>query len=180
MIVPRPYRGASVLQSVFVVILAALLAVPLLRALERAERVAERTAVNQALITIEQAINREVITSMIAGRKLDLASLDGANPMELTGLLVGWDSRYGGEVDTLRPEELTPARWYFDRARRELVYVPARRDWVDIRPAEAQTLRFRLRFVYDDRNANGTYESDADGVQGLILETLTPFRWRED
>jgi general secretion pathway protein G len=81
---------------------------------------AERTGVQLQLANMRTALHYKALQAALHSSPEAMAALSGANP-------VAWLERepvnYRGEIDDGSESELIPGNWYFDRVRRNLVYV---------------------------------------------------------
>jgi type II secretory pathway pseudopilin PulG len=81
---------------------------------------AERAGVQLQLANMRTALHHKALQAALHSNPESMAALSGANP-------VAWLERapvnYRGEIDDEKVSELMPGNWYFDRARRNLVYV---------------------------------------------------------
>jgi general secretion pathway protein G len=112
--------GFSLFELAVAAAVLALVAGILLQRLVYYQDEAERTGVQLQLANMRTALHYKALQAALHGSPESMAALSGANP-------VAWLERapvnYRGEIDDGRVSELIPGNWYFDRARRNLVYV---------------------------------------------------------
>lgn len=140
-------RGFSLLELAVVILVLAVLGGSLLRALWRYEGQVERQAVDMTVRQIRTGLHLRLLDAMTYGRREDIASLPGSNPILLRGAPA---ENYLGELSSPPAPELTG--WYFDTVRRELAYRP-RSESFAYRDGEHGELRWQLRQVKESEIA---------------------------
>jgi hypothetical protein len=114
---------------------------------------------------------RSALGMEVAGRVLrdggnSVRHLEGSNPMRL---LAEAPDNYLGEVDGMRPEQLPPGHWYFDRATGELVYLVRHAQYFRTDLPGPPRLVFRTELVYNER----------DELAGARLARVNTFVWTQ-
>ncbi len=155
---------------------------------------AERANFLAVTTEIQTAINLEMMLGVKSGRISELATLEGANPMDL---LLEPPSNYLGVFDVVDLERFPRRVWYFDRSRSELVYRVNDVNGVylvqDGREIATEQIRFRmaLRFSDVDRATGlpvALLEAEGDTVpeenrrrrfDGVLMEPIIPYVWGE-
>jgi general secretion pathway protein G len=116
----RRTSGFSLFELAVAAIVLSLVVGILLQRLAYYQDEAERTGVQLQLANMRSALHHKALQAALHSNPESMAALSGANP-------VAWLERepvnYRGEIDDGRVSELIPGNWYFDRARRNLVYV---------------------------------------------------------
>ncbi len=168
-------RGGSVLETMLVL---ALIAVLILVALDRfvAVRVeAERTAMDGVVQALRAAVLERVLHSRVTGGLGHVTDLQGENPML-------WLERpplnYLGELAGPDPADIPGGQWYFDTRSRLLVYRVDHAAYFDSALPGAARIRFKLGVANADTSQDGRMMPDTDAVQGLTIEALDHYTWR--
>lgn len=132
----------------------------------------ERARLEQVVGQLRAALAATFAQRVVRGGGAALAGLDGINPMTLVAAPPG---NYLGERDD--PQAPAPGHWYFDPSTRLLVYRVAHPEaFVSRLPGEA---RFRAELAFDDADGDGRFDPAADSVNGVRLEPVAPYRWRD-
>jgi len=174
----RGARGAgfSLLELVIVV---ALLAVLWFVAIERLLQLridAERVAMLQVLGGLRSALGLEVAERVVRRGLASVVELQGSNPM---ALLAETPHNYVGELDAPDPASVPAGSWYFDRRSRVLVYRVRYPEAFEGGPAEGPPrARFRVEVVWRDRDGDGRLDPRVDGIGGVRLAPMEPYRWK--
>jgi hypothetical protein len=113
--------------ALYAAVVAVVLALFLERLLTYME-LAERTVMEITVSRVNSALDVRRAYDMLAARAAsDPASLS-RNPFELAGMSPG---NFHGEMDSPSLADLERGNWVFDRARRELIYLPRLRRGLD-------------------------------------------------
>lgn len=137
---------------------------------------AERNGVEHLVGTLRSALGLEVVVRLTKGKGLeDLQYLDGVNPV----LLLDWPPvNYLGELDRPDPAEVPGYSWYFDTARKLLVYRVEHGEYLESALPGPARIRFAVRFDFDDRNGDGVFNPGEETVRGVSLVPAEPYRWK--
>jgi len=141
-----PQSGFTLFELIVVVCLVAIMGGLLLNRLYIYQEAAEKAGMQQTAAAIKSALQMRVASYLIAGRDNDIESLRNENP-------VNWlqdpPRGYAGEFADDAYARVPRGSWYFDLARRELIYVIDRGD--DFKPAAdgRKWVRFRVRIEYE-------------------------------
>jgi prepilin-type N-terminal cleavage/methylation domain-containing protein len=158
--------------TVVVVVVAVLIAVALDRLLRYAE-LAERAAMEQSISAMKSALGLRFAALYLRGRVGAIQALPEENPMDW---LAERPPGYLGELWGPALETLERPSWYFDRARRELVYAPLRTRYLV--PSRANDPRIRYRVIVDF--APGPDFGGAAELRRLGMEPTEPYNWFQD
>ncbi|MBB3121235.1 type II secretion system protein [Pseudoduganella violacea] len=132
-------RGFSLFELGVVLVVIAVLGTVFLQRVLFYQEEAERAAVAQVLAQLRITIQSRVAEAHIRGRTGDLSSLAGENPMSW---LLRPPGNYEGEREAPQLDELEAGSWYFDRAEKTLLYLPAQYDFFS--NEKRHPLKFRL------------------------------------
>jgi len=135
---------------------------------------AERLSVDMTLDGLRNGLTYYTAERMMLGQMRQLAKLDGANPV---GLVISAPKGYRGVLRPGQGQQLKPGDWYFDPGRGVLVYRVVNRDHLWTENGDTSRLEFRLELDYRDGNGNGRFDQGIDSINGLMLVTVTPYRW---
>jgi len=161
-------RGFTLFELVVCILVISALATVLLQRLAYYQEAAEKAAMESTARAVKTGLQIQLAQFIIANRQLQAGVLEQADPFQ-------WLERKPGNYGGLFREPLQPGNWYFDAQEKQLVYVVAtgNRLELDGRPGEKQ-LRFRARLLKDRiRIAGGQVES----VTGVTLLPVVPYRW---
>jgi len=165
--------GVSQLEVILVIVLILVFITTLLREFQTFYEESEQVQVRVMLENLNVSVNSLVTEKIVAEDLSGLARYQGANPMQL---LASSSFNYAGEVGGVEPK-LEPARWYFNRTSRSLVYQLRDPLKVSQQAGKAGQLNFRLNLKYQDDNHNQRYDKGVDRVFGLALEPVYPYQW---
>ncbi len=161
-------NGFTLLELVVVIVLIAILGLFALDRFWSLRVAAERAMVAQVAGNIRSALGLEVVRYALDNRLADLSRLDGSNPMLL---LAQTPIGYIGET-SMDPARITEGSWYFDPDTKTLNYhVTYRENFGGPRKALA-LIRWRITFVYRDRDHNQRFDPGLDAIGGLDLVRL--------
>lgn len=170
-------RGASGFSLLELVVIIAIIALLMVLALDRllAMRIeAERVAMETVLGSIRSGLGIKVAETVVKQDMAALQALAGSNPMDR---LAEPPRNYLGALDAPDPAALEPGNWYFDRASRVLVYLPKHAGSFSGGLADPPRARFMIELLYQDKNGNGAWDAGAEGLEGVRLQALEPYRW---
>jgi prepilin-type N-terminal cleavage/methylation domain-containing protein len=170
----RRMRGFSLLELVVVIVAIAILAGLLLDRVLPLIGQAERVAFLQTRQQLQSALVLEAAERVARGESRTIASLAGANPMDL---LLEPPGNYVGERGSASAGELPRRSWFFDPQHHWLVYLPGREARFDPQDGPPDRIELAVRFVYRDRNGDGAYDASIDHFDGLRLESVHDFSW---
>ncbi|MEO1767295.1 type II secretion system protein [Thiobacter aerophilum] len=162
-------RGFTLLELVMVVCIVALLGLAAIDRLLYLREQAEKAMVEQNLQMLKAAVRLQVAGLFAANRTAEIAALDGANPARwLEEPLPGYRGEFESET-----QPNCRACWYFDRGRREVVYVLDRGE--HFQPDAAGEKRIRAR-VEVERPQEMPGEAVVTSVPSARLR-VAPYRW---
>ncbi len=160
--------GFTLLELVVVIILISILGMVALDRFWSLRVAAEHATVAQVTGNIRSALGLEVVRYALDNRLADLPRLDGSNPMLL---LAQTPIGYIGET-SMAPARITEGSWYFDPGTKTLNYRVNYRKNFDGPREEFPRIRWRITFVYRDRNHNQRFDPGLDAIGGLDLVRL--------
>jgi general secretion pathway protein G len=138
--------GFTLFELIIVICIVSFLAGIMLNRLHLYQEAAEKVAMQQTAAAIKSGLQMRVAALMIDGRESEIERLRNENP-------VGWlqekPGNYAGEFYADAYVRVQPGSWYFDLARRELVYVLNRGDNFKSGPDGRKWVRYRVRLEYD-------------------------------
>ena len=170
-------RGFTLLELVIVIGIIGFLIVLALDRLLGLRVEAERVAMEEVLGALRAGVAMELVSLVVQGRDGDLVRLDGGNPMDS---LMQAPPNYLGEREAADPERIPAGSWYFDRGDRLLVYCVRYGKYFETELSGPARARFRLELVYRDRNADGRFEPEVDGLHGARIRAAEAYRWRHE
>ena len=164
--------GFTLFELIVVVCVVAIMAGILLNRLRVYEEAAEKAAMQQTAAAIKSALQMRVAAYMISARDKEIENLRNENP-------VSWlqekPAEYAGEFYADAYARVRPGSWYFDLARRELIYVidlganfkpgPDGRKWV----------RYRVRIEYENVPERGAVPRKV--LSAVSFAPVQPYAW---
>jgi prepilin-type N-terminal cleavage/methylation domain-containing protein len=138
----RPCRGFTLFELAVATVIVALLMSLLLVRLHSYQREAQQVAVQRLVGTLRTALSVKSAQLSVAKREHELLRIIDENPMSW---LVELPSNYLGEYYSPEGNALPDDNWYFDRGRKELVYITPSRKTFQRR--KQTLLRFKVKFI---------------------------------
>ena len=166
-------RGFTLLElAIVVAIVAVLITVALDRLLRYAE-LAERAAMEQSISAMKSALGLRFAGLYLRGQVKTIQALSEENPMDW---LAERPPGYLGELWQPPLATLERPSWYFDRANKQLVYVPLRTRY--LLPPKQNDPRISYRVIVDFGPGPGS--GGAAELRRLGIEPAEPYNWFQD
>jgi hypothetical protein len=167
---PTGINGFSLLELTVCLALILLSAGALLSRLHYYQEAAERADMEYTANTLKLALQLRIGHDLGQQRPVDYVAVMHENP-------VSWLEQpmkgYRGEVGQAEARLLPAGSWYFDRERREVVYLPLRVSQLAPDSEGRKRIRYQVRML---RAQTGARKDDA-AVVGLQLEPVEAYRW---
>ena len=161
-----PHSGFTLFELIVVVCLVAIMAGVLLNRLQVYREAAEKVTMQQTAAAIKSALQMRVASYLIAARDNDIESLRNENPVNwLQEPPQGYVGEFQGDAYARVPR----GSWYFDLARRELIYVIDRGDHFEPGADGRKWVRFRVRIEYENAQTK-----DGSSRKVMTAATFTP------
>jgi len=173
----KPQHGFSLLELVIVISIISLLFVLAVDRLLVLKVDAERVSMESVAGTLRSALGIEVATHIARGKIAALAGLENSNPMDT---LAEVPKNYKGPLFAPDPALIEGGNWYFDTQSGTLVYRVENVTYFKTDLPGPARARFQIKLVYEDINANGTYDTGIDKLRGLRLAGLDNYRWTNE
>ncbi len=167
----RKQTGGTLLELAVAGIVIGILAAVLLNRLLRYQELAEKTAMEATVVNMRSGLRMRAAELVIQGRTDEIGQLGRGNPIMWLDTL---PPNYAGELDHPDQGAVKPGSWYFDGARQELVYLPARSSHLKPGPDGTKAIRFRVTTV--TRQAE-TGLAPAPALAGVAITPLVPYDW---
>jgi type II secretory pathway pseudopilin PulG len=159
-------RGFSLLEMGAALALVLSVAGALLWRLSYYQEAAEQACVEYTANTLKLALQLHIGDQLARQRVVDYAALARENPVSwLETPMPG----YRGEPGPVEAKRLPRGSWYFDRDRRELVYLPLRDAYLTADGSGEKRVRFQARPVLG--------EGGTGPVVAVQFGPLQPYRW---
>ncbi len=149
----------------------AVLAGALLSRLGYYQEAAERAQMEYEANTLKLALQLRIGHDLARQLPLDYLGISEENPVHWLDVPM---QGYRGELGPTQAQAVQPPGWYFDRDRRELVYVPLRSSHLAADSSGRKRVRFKVTPV---RAESGKTKRDP-ALIGLQLLPVEPYRWR--
>ncbi len=164
---PLRDRGFTLFELAVSVIIVGLLTSLLLVRLHSYQRDAKQVAVQRLVGTLRTALSVKTSQLFVAKREHELREVIDQNPMSW---LVKPPDNYLGEYYSPEGDALPDDSWYFDRGKKELVYIESK---VKTFPRQKLTLlRFKVKFIGPNLHM-GTVSGLPSKNMGVILDQVT-------
>jgi hypothetical protein len=157
--------GFSWIEFSVVASLLAVFAGSLLTALLYYEELAEAAVVQMTVQNIRSGLRYQIADRLVQGRSKELNQLLGENPISW---LDSPPEGYSGSVRTSDVGAVQAGSWFYDVERNEVGYVPRHSMYLSLDAGGAAILRWKA----EARRLEARGE-----VEGLMLVSLTPYRW---
>jgi len=171
----RSCRGGSLLETLLVLVMVAVLVLVALDRFMVLRVEAERVAMAGVVQALRVAVLERALHGMASGKRRNASELQGSNPMV-------WLDRppmnYLGELSGPDPANIPGGQWYFDSASQLLVYRVDYESYFDSLLPGAARARFKVDLASADTDRDGRSETGMDEVQGLAVEAVEPYTWR--
>ncbi len=126
---------------------------------------AEDSQIAATVNNLQSVLMQAALSALVNGDLERIAELQTVNPMALTR--PDLSANYRGELRSGAGLEVPAGHWYYDLDRRRLVYRIA---YATAKTThDAETLYFKIRLRYLDRNQNQHFDPDADSFTSIGL-----------
>ena len=133
--------GASALEFSVAILVISVVSATILQRLFYVQEYAEKVAMELMISNFRTALRVQVGELLIADRATEISKLAGANPVDW---LESWPENYRGALNAV-PGVAFKGQWYFDAAKRELVYTADSRRYF-LSPASSDyTVRLKVQ-----------------------------------
>ena len=170
-------RGFTYLELVFVIIILSLLYVFGIDKLLKLRVDAEAAGLAYAISGLQVALSLQMAEMVARGEMHKLSMLVGQNPMDW---LLQTPEGYVGKRSPQQVGDVEPGQWYFDEAAGELVYRVRFVRYFQADQGDSPEVRLKVGLIFADKNRNGRFDRQKDDVQGVRLQTVTPYRWLDE
>jgi type II secretory pathway pseudopilin PulG len=168
-------RGGSLLETLLVLVLVAVLVLVSLDRFMVVRVEAERVAMEAVVQALRFAVLERALHGRASGERRNASELQGSNPMV-------WLARppmnYLGELAGPDPAAIPGGQWYFDSASQLLVYRVDYEAYFDSPLPGAARARFKLGIDSADTDRDEHSETGMDEVRGLAVGAVEPYIWR--
>ncbi|HVL75159.1 MAG TPA: type II secretion system protein [Noviherbaspirillum sp.] len=162
-------RGFTLLELVVVTSTVALLSGVLLDRVQFYQEMAERAAMQQTAGAIRTSLYLQALNLIAKGRHNEIDELAKRNPMEA---LAEKPANYGGEIISVRQNNVVSGHWYFNSDDKTLIYLVHNGKHFRAEHDPKQVV-YRVRILRGERAENGSEKP----VEGVILEQVNSFSW---
>lgn len=170
----NPAQRNRLLELVVIVILILIFITVAIHQILRLRVAAERVAVMQMVGSLRTAISIELMHLVLHGTPADIAAMNHADPMLYLQQL---PPNFEVLKKPVPPAQLQPYRWYYEPKSGILIYRVGNAEYLDTPLPSPPRIRFQLQVRYKDVNGNHHYDPGIDGLQGVDLVALEPYKW---
>ena len=160
-------RGFTLFELAVAAIIVAVLTTLLLVRLQSYQQEARHVAVERLVGTLRTSLSVRSAQLSVAKREHELLRIIDENPMSL---LVHAPANYLGEYYSPEGHALPEESWYFDRGRKELVYITSNQKTFLSR--RQTLLRFKVKFI-DLTFQHGKTDGLPDVNHGVVLDQVS-------
>lgn len=160
----RKQTGGTLLELAVASIIIAALAIFLLNRMQRYQEIAEKTVMETTVVNMRSGLRLRVAELMVQGRMGEMGSLSRENPISW---LEASPPNYAGELKHPEQQAIPPGSWYFDTARRQLVYLPDRSRYFKPGTDGEKAIRFRVTAT----------AGQGGRVEGINISLVSPYDW---
>lgn len=168
-------RGGSLLETLLVLTLVAVLVLVALDRFVVVRVEAERVAMEAVVHALRAAVLERSLHGKASGERRNTSELQGSNPMV-------WLERpplnYLGDLAGPDPATLSGGQWYFDSVSRLLVYRVDFEAYFDSPLTGAARARFKLGIDSADTDHDGQSEPGTHEVPSVRIQAVEPYTWR--
>ena len=133
--------GASALEFSVAILIISVLSATILQSLFYVQEYAEKVAMELMISNFRTALRVQVGELLIADRATEISKLAGANPVDW---MESRPENYRGALNGA-PGGALDGQWYFDAAKRELVYTADSRSYFSSPTSSDYTVRLKVR-----------------------------------
>lgn len=167
--------GSKLFEFIFVVLLVGVLSMVVLGYMLHYIEVAEKSAMESAVVNLQSSLRMRLAEVLVQNNVADGVRLAKDNPMNW---LYEKPSNYAGEFSDPEPDSIAKGNWYYDRRKRELVYlVDMGKEFV---PDKAGMKRVRYRvsapFLQEAPKEKRQFSVN-DVVGGISLVLVEGYVW---
>ena len=167
-------RGFTLIEVIVVVIIVGIMAGFALDRLLPLIGRAERAAFLQVQTELRSALLLEAAERLTRSQDATLPELTGVNPMTL---LLETPANYKGALDRSANRALPRASWFYDPETGRLVYTVGRYTRFAAREGPPDRIELSVKFAFEDRDGNGTFDAAVDDFAGLRLVPVHAYDW---
>lgn len=165
-------RGFTLLESIVVISIVAVMATAALDRLFWYQGQAEKTAMEYTASTIKSSLWMSAANRMMAENTADIATLVTRNPMDL---LAEKPENYLGEIHNVKTELLEGGNWVYDKATHQIIYIVRQRRYFKPETAGDFSVRYSVKVLYGEIALTPT--NKASYIAGVTLIPLSKYTW---
>jgi general secretion pathway protein G len=166
-------KGFTLIELIVVIFVLSILIATFLNRVEYYQELAEKTAMEENVGAIQNALNLQHGKHYVRGNVDDLNQVSTENPMKWMQKL---PANYAGEYFDPTPTSVAPGNWVFDLKARELIYLPDRTDHFVPGKDGKKWIRFHINIQNEQIKRNGVTGQDTELV-GTVFEPVEPVNW---
>jgi prepilin-type N-terminal cleavage/methylation domain-containing protein len=164
--------GFTLFELVVVLIIISVLVGVFFHRFSSLQETTERAAMELTATSVRSALDLQMAALLMSGRGDEMSALIERNPMSL---FKQPQANYSGEFDEPESAGVPRGSWYFDRKRKQLVYLVATGD--SFVPDSGGIKRVRFQVVRKDGPKGGAGQTVTNETWGLTLRAVEPYQW---
>ena len=166
-------KGFTLIELIVVIAILSILIAVFLNKVEYYQELAEKTAMEQNIGAIQNALTLQHGKQYVRGNSDDVTLLSTENPMKWLQKL---PQNYAGEFFDPKPTSVPPGSWIFDIKAHELIYIPSRTDHFVPGKDGLNWIRFHIEMQYETIKRNGVTVQDK-ALVGTVFAQKEKVNW---
>jgi general secretion pathway protein G len=169
----KSHTGFTLIELIVVIAVLSVLIATFLNRVEFYQELAEKTAMEQNIGAIQNALTLQHSKHYVRGNLDDISLLPTENPMKWLQTL---PQNYAGEFFDPKPTSVLPGSWIFDTKSHELIYVLNRTDHFVPGKDNGKWIRFHIEEQYEAIKNNSVAGQNKE-LAGTVFAPIEKVHW---